>query len=72
MQLLWRIVIRKELKSYKSDLYAKNMKGIVGYIKTHAKKYSNKIDRLNEMKSVLKDSTSVDYDLNLNSPQLRI
>ena len=44
----------KTLRSHKSDLYAKNMKGLIGYIKTHAKKYSNKIDRLNEMKEVLK------------------
>lgn len=42
-----------KLKSYRSSMYAKNMKGIVGYIKTHSKKYTNKIDRLNEMKALL-------------------
>lgn len=44
-------------------IFAKNMKGIIGYIKTHSKKYTNKIDRLNEMQKVLKLCNSVDYDL---------
>ena len=39
-----------EMVKYRSCIFAKNMKGIVGYIKTHSKKYTNKIDRLNEMK----------------------
>ena len=42
-----------DMKQYRSGMYAKNMKGIVGYIKTHSKKYTNKIDRLNEMKQLL-------------------
>lgn len=43
-----------DLKKERKSMYAKNMRGIIGYIKTHSKKYTNKIDRLNEMKSVLK------------------
>lgn len=43
----------QDLKAERKSMYAKNMKGIIGYIKTHSKKYTNKIDRLNEMKSVL-------------------
>lgn len=42
-----------EIVKHKSCIFAKNMRGIVGYIKTHAKKYTNKIDRFNEMKKVL-------------------
>ena len=43
----------KSLKLLRSGMYAKNMKGIIGYIKTHSKKYTNKIDRLTEVKSLL-------------------
>lgn len=42
-----------EITKHKSCIFAKNMKGIIGYIKTHSKKYTNKIDRLNEMKRVV-------------------
>ncbi|AUR86325.1 putative nucleotidyltransferase [Vibrio phage 1.084.O._10N.261.49.F5] len=42
--LLW-----KKIQSKREGLYAKNMKGIIGYIKTHTHKYSNKLDRLQEM-----------------------
>lgn len=43
----------KKIKTHRNGMYAKNMRGVVGYIKTHAKKYTNKIDRLNEMKTLL-------------------
>ena len=52
-----------ELKKERKSMYAKNMRGIVGYIKTHSKKYTNKIDRLNEMK-VLLDSVKDYHDSN--------
>jgi len=42
--LMWNTI-----KSHRSDMYAKNMRGILGYIKTHSNKYNNKIDRYNEM-----------------------
>jgi len=45
--------IWESLKGLRKCMYAKNMRGIVGYIKTHSKKYTNKIDRLNEMKLLL-------------------
>lgn len=38
-----------ELCNYRHCLFSKNMKGLVGYIKTHSKKYTNKIDRFDEM-----------------------
>lgn len=43
----WRDLVR-----LKHNLIAKNMKGLVGYIKTHAAKYSHKIDRLSELKAL--------------------
>ena len=45
---------------YHSDLYAKNMKGIIGYIKTHAAKYGHKIERLNEMVQLRDVATILD------------
>lgn len=42
-----------DLVTQKKSLYAKNMKGIIGYIKTHTHKYTNKIDRLCEMEELL-------------------
>ncbi len=60
---LYKTDLWEELVKHKHTLYAKNMKGLVGYVKTHSKKYTNKIDRLDEMKRLLKLSQSVDYDL---------
>lgn len=42
-----------KIKDSRKGMYAKNMRGIVGYIKTQASRYTNKIDRLNEMKNLL-------------------
>jgi len=42
-----------DICSLRECVYAKNMKGIIGYIKTHTHKYSNKIQRLDEMKAFL-------------------
>lgn len=44
----------EKLKSHRTGLYAKNMKGIIGYIKTHTHKYSNKIQRFDEMRWLFK------------------
>lgn len=41
------------IKLHRELLLSKTMKGMIGYIKTHTHKYSNKIDRLVEMKSLL-------------------
>lgn len=48
--ILFESALWGEIKQHKRNLYAKNMKGVVGYINTHTHKYSNKLDRLNEMK----------------------
>ena len=47
--LLYKSEMWEGLVEHKEDLYARNMKGLIGYIKVHTKKYTNKIDRLNEM-----------------------
>ena len=43
----------EDVKLHRNLLLSKTMKGLVGYIKTHTHQYSNKIDRLLEMKSLL-------------------
>lgn len=60
---LYKTELWNEIVKHKSNLYAKNMRGLVGYVKTHSKKYTNKVARLNEMKRLLKLTQSVDYDL---------
>lgn len=42
----------KDIMTTRGKLFSKSMKGIIGYIKTHSKKYTNKIDRLTEMKEL--------------------
>lgn len=45
------------IKQNRELLLSKTMKGMVGYIKTHTHKYSNKIDRLVEMKMLLEETS---------------
>lgn len=52
--ILYKTDLWVDMVKHRTNLYAKNMKGIVGYVKTHSKKYTNKIDRLNEMKEIRK------------------
>lgn len=65
-KILLDSVLWNELQSYKSDLYAKNMDGVIGYIKVHSKKYTNKIDRLTEMME-LRQILEEDKDKHLES-----
>ena len=53
------------LVSCRRDIYAKNMKGIIGYIKTHTKKYTNKIDRFSEMSILLEHIKNMDDNIRL-------
>jgi hypothetical protein len=46
---LWTI-----MQKNRSCIYSKNMRGIIGYIKTQASKYGHKVQRLSEMKDFLK------------------
>ena len=42
-----------QLQSHRQDIICKNMKGLVGYIKTQASKYGHKVQRYNEMTEFL-------------------
>lgn len=50
----------EDIKLHRSNLYAKNMKGLIGYIKTHTHKYNNKIERYDEMQVLLDKLQGVD------------
>ena len=50
----------EDIKLHRSSLNAKNMKGLIGYIKTHTHKYGNKIERFDEMKVLLDRLSNVD------------
>jgi len=43
-----------QLQSYRSDVYSKNMRGVLGYIKTQTSKYGHKEERLSELTELLK------------------
>lgn len=43
----------EHLVNLRHTLYSKSMSGLIGYIKTHSHKYSNKIERYTEMKELL-------------------
>ncbi len=60
----------EEIKSLRECMYAKNMKGIVGYIKTHSAKYTNKINRFNEMKDLLEELTFIEDHVALKDTTL--
>jgi len=60
----------ESLKSLRSCMYAKHMKGILGYIKTHSAKYTNKISRYNEMVSLLDEVTFIDDNIALKDTTL--
>lgn len=51
---MWECLVKE-----RKELYAKNMKGIVGYIKVHTHKYTNKLERLAEMKSLLEITNTI-------------
>ncbi len=45
----------KKIMETRSSLYSKDMRGMIGYIKVHSRKYTNKIDRFNEMRLLLSE-----------------
>lgn len=51
--ILYKDPIWDEMVKHRKVMYAKKMKGLIGYIKTHTHKYNNKIDRLDEMNWLL-------------------
>ena len=46
--LLWR-----NMRHHRKSILSQDMKGIIGYIKTHTHKYTNKIDRFDEISKLL-------------------
>ena len=60
----------EDIKANREFMYAKNMKGILGYIKTHSAKYTNKITRFNEMKSLLEELQYVEDSVTLKDTTL--
>ena len=60
----------EDIKANREFMYAKNMKGILGYIKTHSAKYTNKITRFNEMKSLLEELQYVEDSVALKDTTL--
>jgi predicted nucleotidyltransferase len=64
--ILRKSYVWDDLVKYRSDIYSKNMKGLIGYIKTHANKYSNKIQRYEEMEKLLNLAKQVKCDGFLN------
>jgi len=60
----------EDIKANREFMYAKNMKGILGYIKTHSAKYTNKITRFNEMNSLLEELQYVEDSVALKDTTL--
>jgi hypothetical protein len=42
-----------KIKYFRHEIFSQDMKGIIGYIKTHTYKYTNKIDRFDEISKLL-------------------
>lgn len=60
--ILFNSPIWDQLVAKRKDLYAKNMRGFVSYIKSHTTKFTNKIERFDEMNELLEKLG--DYALN--------
>ena len=68
--LIHRTKVWEDIRSYREDLLSKNMKGLIGYIKTHTHKYSNKIQRYQEMKTLLEEVSFVEDNIKLSDTTL--
>lgn len=53
------------IRGNRKNLYAKNMKGLIGYVKVHTSKYTNKIDRYNEMVELQEELSFIDNETKL-------
>lgn len=54
------------IRYHRQELLSKNMKGLVGYIKTHTHKYSNKIQRYQELVSLKSEISFIDDSVKLS------
>ena len=68
--LIHRTNIWEDIRSYREDLLSKNMKGLIGYIKTQTHKYSNKIQRYQEMSTLLEEVNFVEDNVKLANTTL--
>ena len=59
-----------KLRACRGELLSKNMKGLIGYIKTHTHKYSNKIQRFQEMNTLLEEITHLKDSVKLSETTL--
>jgi hypothetical protein len=60
----------EDIKFHRKDLLSKSMKGLLGYIKTHTHKYSNKIQRYQEMKILLDEINFIEDTIKLSGTTL--
>lgn len=58
------------IKKYRQDLICKNMNGLIGYIKTHAKKYGHKIERYKEMSALISLMNQYSSTIKINQTTL--
>lgn len=59
-----------DIRLHREDLLSKNMKGLIGYIKTNTHKYSNKIQRFQEMNTLLEEINCVENIVKLSDTTL--
>ena len=59
-----------KLRACREEMLSKNMKGLIGYIKTHTHKYSNKIQRFQEMNTLLEEITHLKDSVKLSETTL--
>lgn len=57
----------EDIRREKKCIYSKNMKGLIGYIKTHSHKYTNKINRLEEMKDLLDEISFIEDHIKIQN-----
>jgi|TARA_A100001391_G_scaffold132462_1_gene91552 predicted nucleotidyltransferase len=62
--------IWEDIRSHRKDLLSKNMKGLIGYIKKHTHTYSNKIQRYQEMSTLLEEVNYVEDNVKLSDTTL--
>ena len=68
--IIHNTTVWKDIRNYRQDLLSKNMKGLIGYIKTHTHKYSNKIQRFQEMNTLLEEIDFVEDNVKLSDTTL--
>ena len=59
-----------DIQFYRSDLYCKNARGLLGYIRTQAAKFCHKQDRYKEMKELLGIISGTNLDVKLSETTL--